>query len=138
MNNLLDFFYIINMNITKEDIETIKEYIANVFPKLESHKSKGFGTGYPFNMSHITWELDLPELEDSWELIRIYEDNSVCLDRTLYHGKKFNCAKSWSEVPFYKNHEDIQIILDSITQLSKDYKRFQLEYKLKEIKHDFR
>lgn len=126
------------MNLSKEDIKTIKDHIANVFPKLETHHSKGFGVGYPYNMSHTIWELDLPELNDAWELIRIYEDNSVCLDRTLYHGKKFKCAESWSEVPFYKNHEDIQIILDSITQLSKDYKRFQLEYKLKEIKHDFR
>lgn len=126
------------MNLSKEDIETIKTHIANVFPKLVSFESKGFGVGYPYNMSHTIWELDLPELNDAWELIRIYEDNSVCLDRTLYHGKKFKCAESWSEVPFYKNHEDIQIILDSITQLSKDYKRFQLEYKLKEIKHDFR
>lgn len=126
------------MILTKQDIQTIKEHIANVFPKLISYDSKGFGNDYPFNMSHTIWELDLPELDDSWELIRIYEDNTVCLDRTLYHGKKFNCAKSWSEVPLYKNQEDKQIILDSITQLSKDYKRFQLENKLKGIKHDFR
>ena len=126
------------MILTKQDIKTIREHIANVFPKLISYDSKGFGNDYPFNMSHTIWELDLPELDDSWELIRIYEDNTVCLDRTLYHGKKFTCASSWSEVPIYKNQEDKQIILDSITQLSKDYKRFQLEYKLKEIKHDFR
>ena len=126
------------MNLTKQDIETIKTHIANVFPKLESHKSKGFGYDYPFNMSHTIWELDLPELNDAWELIRIYEDNTVCLDRTLYRGKKFQCASSWVDVPLYKNQEDKQTILDSITQLSKDYKRFQLEHKLKEIKHDFR
>ncbi len=126
------------MILTKQDIKTIREHIANVFPKLVSFNSNGFGKDYPFNMNHTIWELDLPELDDAWELIRIYEDNTVCLDRTLYHGKKFNCAKSWSEVPLYKNHEDKQIILDSITQLSKDYKRFQLEHKLKEIKHDFR
>ena len=126
------------MNLTKQDIETIKTHIANVFPKLESHKSKGFGYDYPFNMSHTIWELDLPELNDAWELIRIYEDNTVCLDRTLYRGKKFQCASSWVDVPLYKNQEDKQTILDSITQLSKDYKRFQLEHKLKEIRHDFR
>lgn len=126
------------MTLTKQDIKTIREHIANVFPKLESYNSKGFGNDYPFNMSHTIWELDLPELNDSWELIRIYEDNTVCLDRTLYHGKKFKCASSWSDVPLYKNQEDKQTILDSITQLSKDYKRFQLECKLKEIRHDFR
>lgn len=126
------------MTLTKQDIQTIKTHIANVFPKLVSFDSKGYGVGYPYNMSHTIWELDLPELNDSWELIRIYEDNSVCLDRTLYHGKKFSCAESWKDVPFYKNHEDKQTILDSITQLSKDYKRFQLECKLKGIKDDFR
>lgn len=126
------------MTLTKQDIETIKTHIANVFPKLVSFDSKGYGVGYPYNMSHTIWELDLPELNDSWELIRIYEDNSVCLDRTLYHGKKFSCAESWKDVPFYKNQEDKQTILDSITQLSKDYKRFQLECKLKGIKDDFR
>lgn len=126
------------MTLTKQDIETIKTHIANVFPKLLSFESKGYGFGYPYNMSHTIWELDLPELNDSWELIRIYEDNSVCLDRTLYHGKKFSCAESWKDVPFYKNQEDKQTILDSITQLSKDYKRFQLECKLKGIKDDFR
>lgn len=126
------------MTLTKQDIETIKTHIANVFPKLVSFDSKGYGVGYPYNMSHTIWELDLPELNDAWELIRIYEDNSVCLDRTLYHGKKFSCAESWKDVPFYKNQEDKQTILDSITQLSKDYKRFQLEHKLKGIKDDFR
>ena len=126
------------MILTKQDIKTIREHIANVFPKLVSFNSNGFGKDYPFNMSHTIWELDLPELNDAWELIRIYEDNTVCLDRTLYHGKKFQCASSWSDVPLYKNQEDKQIILDSITQLSKDYKRFQLEYKLKGIKDDFR
>lgn len=126
------------MILTKQDIETIKTHIANVFPKLVSFDSKGYGVGYPYNMSHTIWELDLPELNDAWELIRIYEDNSVCLDRTLYHGKKFSCAESWKDVPFYKNQEDKQTILDSITQLSKDYKRFQLEHKLKGIKDDFR
>lgn len=126
------------MTLTKQDIQTIKTHIANVFPKLVSFDSKGYGVGYPYNMSHTIWELDLPELNDSWELIRIYEDNSVCLDRTLYHGKKFSCAESWKDVPFYKNQEDKQTILDSITQLSKDYKRFQLECKLKGIKDDFR
>lgn len=126
------------MNLSKEDIKTIKDHIANVFPKLVSFESKGYGAGYPYNMSHTIWELDLPELNDAWELIRIYEDNSVCLDRTLYHGKKFSCAESWKDVPFYKNQEDKQTILDSITQLSKDYKRFQLEHKLKGIKDDFR
>lgn len=126
------------MTLTKQDIQTIKTHIANVFPKLVSFDSKGYGVGYPYNMSHTIWELDLPELNDAWELIRIYEDNSVCLDRTLYHGKKFSCAESWKDVPFYKNQEDKQTILDSITQLSKDYKRFQLECKLKGIKDDFR
>ena len=126
------------MTLTKQDIQTIKTHIANVFPKLVSFDSKGYGVGYPYNMSHTIWELDLPELNDAWELIRIYEDNSVCLDRTLYHGKKFSCAESWKDVPFYKNQEDKQTILDSITQLSKDYKRFQLEHKLKGIKDDFR
>lgn len=126
------------MILTKQDIETIKEHIAKVFPKLVSYNSKGFGSDYPFNLSHTIWELYLPELNDVWELIRIYEDNTVCLDRTLYHGKKFQCASSWLEVPLYKNQEDKQIILDSITQISKDYKRFQLEHKFKEIKHDFR
>ena len=126
------------MTLTKQDIKTIRERIANVFPKLVPSNSKGYGISYPFNLSHTVWVLDLPELDDSWELIRIYEDNSVCLDRTLYHGRKFKCADSWSDVPLYKNQEDKQIILDSITQLAKDYKRFQFEHKLKEIKHDFR
>lgn len=138
MNNLLDFFYIINMNITKEDIQTIKEYIANVFPILESYESKGYGSSYPYNMSYVCYTLDLPELQDQWELIRIYEDNSVCLDKTLYRGKRFNCAQSWSDVPMYKNHEDLDFICKCVTQLATDHKRFKLERKLKEIKHDFR
>ena len=126
------------MTLTKQDIETIKDHIANVFPKLRDYNTSGYGVTYPFNMRHTIWELDLPELNDAWELIRIYEDNTVCLDRTLYHGKKFQCAETWSDVPLYNNHEDKQIILDSITQLSKDYKRFLLEHKLKGIKDDFR
>lgn len=126
------------MILTKQDIKTIKDYIAKVFPKLRDYDSKGYGNTYPFSLNHTIWELDLPELNDAWELIRIYEDNTVCLDRTLYRSENFQCADSWSDVPLYKNHEDKQIILDSITQLAIDYKRFQLEHKLKGIKDDFR
>lgn len=127
------------MTLSKEDIKYFEQYISDVFPSLDKYKSsKGYGSTYPFNMGYVCYTLDLPEIHDEWEIIRIYEDNAVCLDRTFYHGKKFKCADTWSEVPLYKNQEDKQIILDSITQLSKDYKRFQLEHKLKEIKNDFR
>ena len=126
------------MNITNEDIQIIKDHIANVFPILNCHRGAGYGSKYPYNMSSIRYTLDLPELHDEWELIKIYEDNSVCLDKTLYHGKKFNCARSWDEVPFYKDHEDVDFICKCVTQLATDHKRFKLERKLKEIKHDFR
>ena len=82
------------MTLSKEDIKTIKTHIANVFPKLVSFESKGFGYDYPFNMSHTIWELDLPELNDAWELIRIYEDNITVKNfNVLVHGRMFHYIK---------------------------------------------
>lgn len=126
------------MTLSNEDIKALKKYISEVFPILDNYEGEGYGSTYPFSMSYVCYSLDLPELDDEWELIRIYEDNSVSIDKTLYHGKKFNCANSWSDVPLYKDHEDLDLIYKCVTQLASDHKRFKLETKLKEIKHDFR
>lgn len=134
----LDFLYIMDMNLTKEDIEIIKNHIAEVFPALgEPSKDPGLGTSYPYNMARLCWNLEVPEKNDTWELIRIYKDNTVHLDRTLYRGKYFRCASSWTVVPLYKKHSDLPKILKYITRMATQYKQFKEEYKLKEIQHDF-
>jgi hypothetical protein len=127
-----------NKKFTKEDIEYFEQYISNVFPTLDKYTSKGYGSSYPFNLSYICYTLDLPEIHDEWEIIRIYEDNAVSIDKSLYRRNKFRIADSWSDIPIYKDHKDLDFICKCVTQLSSDHKRFKLETKLKEIKHDFR
>ena len=127
------------MTLSKEDIKYFEQYISDVFPTLEKYESsKGYGSTYPFNMGYVCYTLDLPELNDEWEIIRIYEDNAVSIDKSLYRRNKFKIADSWSDIPIYKDHKDLDFICKCVAQLSSDHKRFKLETKLKEIKHDFR